>query len=418
MPKKILLTLCVLIVISGCVKKEVSNYVTENLVEIKTISPDSTEFSDLEALGEAIGDSRVVMLGEQDHGDGSTFLAKTRIIKYLHERKNFDVLAFESDFFALNEGWSKLEKQESKINAFVSENIFSIWSKSKECENLLYHYIPKTYTGKKPLEITGFDNQVHAKYSLSELKFFIDKFLKREKIKYVGTKKYRDDFIAFFDEIKYNEDIRKQQKFNESLRQIITELAITDIASFEMMLIKSLKSTTESEIALLTKRNDPLEIRDKQMAENLKWLLKYKFQGTKVIVWAHNIHILKHPELIKGDFIIKRNMGSYLTADRDLNSQIYVVGFNSRTTTYGRITGNKIFAVEEPSKSGFESWIPENIPYAFVDFQRYRARNPSEKKYFPMKGAYHITNFAPWIEIYDGIFYIRDMYPSSLRSEK
>ena len=196
------------------------------------------------------------------------------------------------------------------------------------------------------------------------------------------------------------------------------ELATTDVASFQMMLIKSLKSTTESEISLLSKHNDPLEIRDKQMAENLKWLLKYKFQGKKIIVWAHNIHILKHPELIKGDFIIKRNMGSYLTADKDLNSQTYVVGFNSRTGTYGRITGNKISAVEEPSKSGFESWIPETIPYAFVDFQGYRARNPLEKKYFPMKGAYHITHSAPWIEIYDGIFYIRDMYPCSLRSEK
>ena len=78
---------------------------------IASIQPDLVEFSDLDAVGAAIGDARIVMLGEQDHGDGATFLAKTRLIKYLHEEKGFNVLAFEADFFGLNEGWSQLPKR-------------------------------------------------------------------------------------------------------------------------------------------------------------------------------------------------------------------------------------------------------------------------------------------------------------------
>ncbi len=41
----------------------------------------------------------MVLLGEQHHGDGATFQAKTRLVKYLHEQKGFNVLVWESDVY-------------------------------------------------------------------------------------------------------------------------------------------------------------------------------------------------------------------------------------------------------------------------------------------------------------------------------
>lgn len=107
-------------------QKIIKQYVQKNIIPITTIEPDSIDYKDLEAIGNAIGDSKVVMLGEQDHGDAPTFLAKTRLIKYLHEKKSFNVLAFESDFFGLNEGWNKLDKSKSSIESFIRDNIFPI----------------------------------------------------------------------------------------------------------------------------------------------------------------------------------------------------------------------------------------------------------------------------------------------------
>lgn len=410
MSKQLLLFVFISVTVSACVQKDIKNFVTENRVDIRTISPDSTDFSDLQAIGKAIGNSRVVMLGEQDHGDAPTFLAKTRLIKYLHEQKGFNVLAFESDFFALNEGWDRLEKQRIKIETFLLGNVFSIWSKCRECDNLLNQYIPKTYEDKKPLVITGFDSQVHGLYSTGNLKTFINNYLKTKNIKYTTTDKYKTDFLSFIDSIKYNEDLQKQLKFNEALQAISRELSTIDTGAFEMMLLKSLKANAESEISLLKKDHD-LKIRDKQMAENLKWLLKYKFPNEKIIVWAHNIHILKRPELMQNSNVIRKNMGSYIAADQLLNKQSYFIGFNSRLGTAGRITVDKKYAVEPPAKNSFETWIPETVPYAFVDFKRFRKENPGEKKYFLMKGAYHVTDSASWTDIYDGVFYIRDMYP-------
>ena len=93
-------------------QKDIKDYVKLNTNSVTTIDPKDTDYSDLEAIGNAIGDARIVMLGEQDHGDAPTFLAKTRLIQYLHEKKGFNVLAFESDFFGLNYGWDQIKKRE------------------------------------------------------------------------------------------------------------------------------------------------------------------------------------------------------------------------------------------------------------------------------------------------------------------
>jgi len=62
----------------------IKDYVIKNAVTLKSISPDSTDYTDLEAIGKAIGDAKIVMLGEQDHGDAATFSAKTSPVQVSH----------------------------------------------------------------------------------------------------------------------------------------------------------------------------------------------------------------------------------------------------------------------------------------------------------------------------------------------
>ena len=111
-------------------------------------------------------------------------------------------------------------------------------------------------------------------------------------------------------------------------------------------------------------------------------------------------------------------MASHFTSDQKLYEQTYVLGFNSRTGSAGRINNDKKYSVKPPVEDSFETWIPETVPYAFVDFKRFRTKNPSERKSFPMKGLGHAETNSVWTEHFDGVFYIRDMFPCTLVKHK
>jgi erythromycin esterase-like protein len=69
-------------------------WLAANAIVLRSIEPGNEDFADLEPLRQAVGDARIVQLGEQSHGDGATFHAKTRLIKFLHQKLDFDTLAF------------------------------------------------------------------------------------------------------------------------------------------------------------------------------------------------------------------------------------------------------------------------------------------------------------------------------------
>ena len=396
-------------------QKDMKKYIKQNAVEIQTIQPDFDDFSDFEAIGNAIGNSRVVMLGEASHGDGSTFLAKTRLVKYLHEKKGFNVLAFESDFYALNRKWDLLSQNKIQSDSFYfTENIHSVWTKCDSCNYLFYDYLPSTLNTSNQIIIAGFDNQIFGKYSIKNFAKDIDTFLVSNNISFTSKESYKKIFLPLIDSFigRYYEDSTRCKLMILLIDSIENELMFLPVKDeFFFLCFKNYKQFMLQILA--SHRNDWIKgsnIRDLQMANNFNWIMNTKYPNEKIIVWAHSGHIIKKSSYYfyeTSNYRFIKSMGEYITDDSSVRAMTYVLGFTSNQGNYGNT--NQVSEIFKPRKYSFENWMPRRLNYGFVDFKKYNQLNPVSRAQFNMKCINHMDLWLDWTNAFDGIFYIKEM---------
>jgi erythromycin esterase len=122
-----------------------------------TERPFEDDLSDLEPVGRAIGDARMVMLGEASHGDGSFFAQRARIIRYLYEQKGFDVLVFESGIYGMAKAWDAIREGAAPDSA-LDRGTFPIWTRAAEVAPIL-RYLAERAHSERPLQLAGYDGQ-------------------------------------------------------------------------------------------------------------------------------------------------------------------------------------------------------------------------------------------------------------------
>ncbi|WP_165820622.1 erythromycin esterase family protein [Pontibacter virosus] len=414
MKKIYILPLLALTSISSYGQGQIKKYVESNTIPINSIQPDFADYTDLEQIGKAVGDARIVMLGEQGHGDGAAFLAKTRLVKYLHEQKGFNVIAFEGDFFGLNAGWDEIPKEKEQISKFLYDNLYTIWTRSKQCSDLLYDYIPSTYQTNTPLQVTGFDNKVYLDHSPRYLKTYIDTYLRQTDIPFVNTKAYQEEFLPAVEGLTKGWLIGKDTELRslEDQAGLIIHQLEEHRNQYGWLLLKNIQ-TFAAVTRTARNQREANETRDRQMAENLEWLLREKFPNEKVIVWAANAHISKNATTaFKFEKSRLNWMGTVFASDSLNEASTYVLGLASRSGFHQNVLQPAPSKVNSPQKKGFENWIDKVHQYAFVDFKRFRKDNPTYSDYFLMKGFGHNNDLADWTQVFDGIFFISEMTPS------
>lgn len=107
--------------------------------ELNPLSEDPLLWSndDLKFL-DPIGNKSIIGLGEATHGTAEFFKSKHRILKYLVEKHNYKIFAFEADFgesLLINEA---IQKSDSNSIEALMKNKMHFWTwKTEEVKDLL-----------------------------------------------------------------------------------------------------------------------------------------------------------------------------------------------------------------------------------------------------------------------------------------
>jgi erythromycin esterase len=253
---------------------------------MKVFDEKTQTLSDLSYIGNAIGDSRVVVLGEQDHGDASSMRAKSKLVQYLIEKKGFSVLLWEDDFFSF-------DQMQSKPNQYSIDSLKKIispfWSASAIMQDL-WSYLSENAKASKPIKMDGYGIAFRSSYAQRNIRSYIETLLKTHSLS-LEQSEDKQWFLSLLDSLVLNNSNRfekvAQEKFYAWCDRLQKELNAKKRSeiSADAQLIYTIKAKAEYTWIR--------EYRVKHMAANAYWLLRNKYKNKKVIIWTANYHAIR-----------------------------------------------------------------------------------------------------------------------------
>ncbi|WP_226390606.1 erythromycin esterase family protein [Penaeicola halotolerans] len=379
-------------ILSKGIDKELKEYISTNTIELNNINPSDDNIEGYSKLLGSVGNSRLVMLGEQDHGDAATFLAKTKIIKELHKKKSFNVIIFESDFHNLSISLDK-EKQNNDYKKFI----YPHWTECQEVSELLNFIDQNSST----IKVVGSDPRIFPNTKLDDIINKLEKELPKE-IWNESKKALKEAEVILSDDVADDDTVNR---LSEKIRQISEYLEESTLLYQQIINLEG---------NLRIKIDNSNNTRDTYIAKNIEWMMKYPLKDEKVIFWAANYHIVDNFESMiemnqrKGskDTI---NVGTLLRDN--LNLESYILTFTSGRGTAGRLFGENYEVTKTLPKSIEWEFDKLNEEYLFVNFDE-NIRSKQNEKFF-MKTFAGQYEYNDWTKMVDGIFYIGEMFPCS-----
>lgn len=401
-------------------------WLASHIAPVRTIDAADEDFSDLEPLGDAVGAAQLVQLGEPSHGAGACFAAKARIVKYLHQRRGFDLLIWESGLYDVALAEAAMRGTDDAMTA-ARRGVFALWSMAAEVKPL-FEYVKASQATMRPLEMAGFDMQVTADGS---------------------TARFAEDLRAFAAGLR-----------DRVLRERVAALAEQGLAARERLFatkftgqadLDALTAATKDLGALIVDRRADFELvrgplgtdfmahaisnmaadaafraefahapattaaressRDALNAVNLRWLLEKQYAGRKAIAWAHDVHVMNayydsnfrtvHLEQRSGDM---KPTGTFI-ADW-LGGQVYTIGMTTFQGEDGFAMGGPATPVAPAPDGSLEARMHAlGHPYAFVDLRTLGNRGSVSAR-LPKYDINTVTDIG---RIYGGLFYIDRM---------
>jgi erythromycin esterase len=403
-------------------------WLEEHALRIASIDPDHHDFSDLQALKAAIGEARVVQLGEQSHGDGAVFLAKCRLVRFLHQEMGFDVLVWESGVFdcrAVNRG---LQDPEMPVEDAWKNGLFGIWALSAQVRPVL-EYVRAVSGTERPLEVAGYDCQL----SSGDTARWLDAM--ERLMRPLGDE---HPSRRVLDAIRRNAGVLSGSAQSEAQAEgviqglhnlaglldashpALIEAHGEEEVNFLRRTIDDCLATARMTLAFQKRRRGEqasLNDRDQRMGENLIWLANERYSGRKLIVWAATMHQVHDVEAIRPSFnqdMYKDTASAGSVANGVLGDDMYTIGFDAHEGMAGICFGHPGPVAPSPPGSLGALLAQIDHPFLYVEFRALPAEHWLRQPIVARPLGYAPMD-AVWPRQLDGIFFIRTMFPSTQR---
>lgn len=386
-------------------------------VRFNSIDPANDSFEDLQPLKEIIGNARVVMLGEQSHGDGACFETKIRLIKFLHQEMGFDVVAFESGLFDCRVAWQ--EFQAGKPPTVVAkQGVFGIWTASRQVQPL-FDYMGEQASGRHPLELAGFDCQFTAAGS-QKLTASIQRFAQQLESNQVDAKQVAaacKNLDALILRKPARGELAGFQATMDRLSTAARQLADKESpeqreARFWSQMFLSLKTQAAQQWSGRPVRPN-INVRDRQMAENLIWLAREFFPQRKIIVWAASLHLARNVASItpmnpRLNYSKMVPMGHLV--HKALGDKMFSIAFTAGSGQFGNPFMQPIGLPAAPSGTMEDLFRRAKIENGLFSF-----RLPGAKEIQPIysRPLAHQYMRADWSGVFDAMIFNKTMTAST-----
>ncbi len=289
--------------------------------------------ANLAAFKKEIGTAKIIALGEATHGTSEIFSMKHRLLEYLANETNVGVFAMEAYM-----------PEAYKVNDYIlhgkgtpEDCVYGMkfWTwRNEEVVNLIKWMKTYNETHTKKIRFEGFDMQSSTQ-ALENIRAFVllqsDSALKSEcatlnkSVEVVEAATQQGTITAPLvaaairnAQTFYNHLSLKVSANNSSLEKerILQDCRIV----LQAMTIISLYVAQQPDAVTSL-------YRDSCMAENIRWIASQTNPEERIVVWAHNGHVIKNPNPGAG-----LQMGGFLT--RSFGKNYYALGFSCGSGSY------------------------------------------------------------------------------------
>ncbi|MEU6717452.1 erythromycin esterase family protein [Nonomuraea sp. NPDC046802] len=316
----------------------------EAVIPLRTLDP-AAALDDLEWLDDAIGDARVVAIGESAHYNREFYQLRHRLLRYLAERHGFDAYTMETGF---TEGWRTdawVRGGEDRLGEIMAHGLTSLMGLWQQMGAHLDWMRRHNATAERPVGFYGIDlggqnaslipalDAVLAYLAQADPGFQIDPAIREKASAFSATSAFAapSAMAAYAQLAPETKDAltaglaglaaRMKGRRLEYLRRTTTEEYERALRSMRHVL--TLESVIRGMIG--GDQQSVMYNRDAEIADTVEWILR---RQDRIVLAAHNGHIQRGPAVLPGMDPVTP-MGMHL-ADR-LGEDYLVIGATSGT---------------------------------------------------------------------------------------